>query len=788
MKKLLLALALLVSPAWGADYYTASGDPAEGSALSSSVIRAEYTAIQTAFGKIAGYTSAGTRLIFINSGGTAQTTDSALTYNGTTDVLTVNTSTFGLNTSILGTLGVTGVATLTAQPILSSLTASLPVFTDASKGLVSNAMTGTGNVVMSASPTLTGTITAAAITNSGLITANAGVSVPTAQNVTGAGTAQVTGFATVSATTLTGTLSTAAQPNVTSLGTLTSLGVTGALTAGTVNGNTITTGTGTLTLGALKVATISNTLTLTATDGSTLAIGTGGTLGTAAYTASTAYQAADADLTTWAGITPGTGVGTALAVNVGTAGSFITNGGALGSPSSAGTMPAFTLGGAISGGGNQINNVVIGASTPLAGSFTTGTFSASPLLLNVSSGTPAIQISNAAGGGGVKAELNYAITSGLSQLRALGQPGAGNVFALRTMVTGAETDILTVNYLGNVSLDSFALSAGAISGTTGGFSGLVTRTVPAATNTEAIRITGSTTGAVYNQFVTTGGSYIYGVENSIGNTFGATAYAFATSVPAGRKIENLVNAVVVSSTDVNGINGVLGGTTPAAATVTTLTASGAVDFGNNIMNTANGQKVFNVGSISPRYYSGTTDWGINNQADTLNLITITNAGAITIPGTLGVTGATTLSSTLTITNIASDATHTDATVCVDTTSKTLYSGSGVAGICLGTSSERYKNGIAPLQKGLAEVLALQPVSYRLNQTHGDPAKVLYGFTAEQGGAVLPQLMGLDIEGRPNTFDYLGVVPVLVRATQEIDERLRRLEAANESRYQRVANN
>lgn len=35
------------------------------------------------------------------------------------------------------------------------------------------------------------------------------------------------------------------------------------------------------------------------------------------------------------------------------------------------TMPAFTLGGTVSGGGNQLNNVVIGASTPLAGSFTT---------------------------------------------------------------------------------------------------------------------------------------------------------------------------------------------------------------------------------------------------------------------------------------------------------------------------------------------------------------------------------------------------------------------------------
>lgn len=79
---------------------------------------------------------------------------------------------------VTGTFGVTGtsahggVATFTAQPIMSSLTVSLPVFTDGSKGLVSNAMTGTGSVVMSASPTLTGTMVAASATFSGTGTFN----------------------------------------------------------------------------------------------------------------------------------------------------------------------------------------------------------------------------------------------------------------------------------------------------------------------------------------------------------------------------------------------------------------------------------------------------------------------------------------------------------------------------------------------------------------------------------------------------------------------------------------
>ena len=128
---------------------------------------------------------------------------------------------------------------------------------------------------------------------------------------------------------------------------------------------------------------------LTATNSSVLPVangGTGLTAGTSggvlAFTAtgtlasSTALAASALVIGGGAGAAPsttttGTGVVTALGVNTGTAGAFVVNGGALGSPSSVGTMPAFTLGGTIAGGGNQINNVVIGASTPLAGNFTT---------------------------------------------------------------------------------------------------------------------------------------------------------------------------------------------------------------------------------------------------------------------------------------------------------------------------------------------------------------------------------------------------------------------------------
>ena len=49
---------------------------------------------------------------------------------------------------------VAGIKTLSSAPVLSSLTASRAVFTDGTNTLVSNGITGTGDVVMSTSPTL----------------------------------------------------------------------------------------------------------------------------------------------------------------------------------------------------------------------------------------------------------------------------------------------------------------------------------------------------------------------------------------------------------------------------------------------------------------------------------------------------------------------------------------------------------------------------------------------------------------------------------------------------------
>lgn len=60
----------------------------------------------------------------------------------------------GTDANIAGTLAVTGIATFSASPVYSSLTASSAVATDASKVLVSVTNTGTGSNVLATSPTL----------------------------------------------------------------------------------------------------------------------------------------------------------------------------------------------------------------------------------------------------------------------------------------------------------------------------------------------------------------------------------------------------------------------------------------------------------------------------------------------------------------------------------------------------------------------------------------------------------------------------------------------------------
>lgn len=174
---------------------------------------------------------------------------------------------------------------------------------------------------------------------------------------------------------------------------------------------------------------------------------------------------------------------------------------------------------------------------------------------------------------------------------------------------------------------------------------------------------------------------------------------------------------------------------------------------------------------------------------TQNGVLIGNQGAAGITTSYGIqianqTGSTTNygihhSGGLLHFTLTTDATHTTRTVCQDTTSLDLYFGSGAAGICLGTSSARYKQDIVPYVRGLDVIARLEPKEFRYLPDYGDyGARRQVGVLAEDVFAVAPQFVGLDIEGRPNSVDWSSFTWLLVNAVKE-------LKAANDNLSKRV---
>lgn len=103
----------------------------------------------------------------------------------------------------------------------------------------------------------------------------------------------------------------------------------GVATATSINGLTLSSSTGTITIANGKTFTLSNTITLAGTDSATLNVGTGGTLGSAAFVPTTTFApaAGATSIVTTGNITTGTWSGNTIAVNRGGTGqTAFTNG------------------------------------------------------------------------------------------------------------------------------------------------------------------------------------------------------------------------------------------------------------------------------------------------------------------------------------------------------------------------------------------------------------------------------------------------------------------------------
>lgn len=135
--------------------------------------------------------------------------------------------------------------------------------------------------------------------------------------------------------------------------------------------------------------------------------------------------------------------------------------------------------------------------------------------------------------------------------------------------------------------------------------------------------------------------------------------------------------------------------------------------------------------------------------------------------TLGDASLTITAASPVLTNLATDATHTDRTVCQDSTSKSLYFGSGAVGVCLGTSAARFKRDIQPMTAGTAELMNLKPVNYFYREGYGDDgASRQYGLVADDVAHAIPDIVRYDDTGRVVNYDWGSLIFVMVHTIQE----------------------
>jgi len=299
------------------------------------------------------------------------------------------------------------------------------------------------------------------------------------------------------------------------------------------------------------------------------------------------------------------------------------------------TLGAFTISGTVSGGGNQINNVIIGASTPLAGSFTTlSTTGLASLPSTGRSAAAALTVTNPAFLYGVASTYTDTASSGVIAAMAPFYSISGPTLSTSNVTTYTNSATL---YIANAPTaggsatitNPYAVYVAAGAAYFGGavtFAGsasLAGLTVTSLTNS------GLTTGCVV--YTTTGG-----LETSSANlTFNGTTLT-----------ANTIGAFTLSGTVAGGgnqINNVIIGTsTPLAGAFTTLSTTGKFTGGGNIQVAAAGDLTWggNYGAGIP-VINGTSGTGFTfyPNGSTSGAVAVLNASGLTITGSLSTTGS-----------------------------------------------------------------------------------------------------------------------------------------------------
>ena len=106
---------------------------------------------------------------------------------------------------------------------------------------------------------------------------------------------------------------------------------------------------------------------------------------------------------------------------------------------------------------------------------------------------------------------------------------------------------------------------------------------------------------------------------------------------------------------------------------------------------------------------------------------------------------------------------------------------GAAGPLIGAaiaSDETTKNTITNIENSLQKLRELRPVSYYYNKEYSsEPERLHYGFIAQEFQQVMPDATYFDEALEKLCIDPVELIGLLVRAVQELDIKVKRLEAA-----------